>query len=400
VRPDDRRGDAVVAIILGGLSAFGPLSTDLYLPGLPALTQDLGASVSAGQLTLTACLFGIAAGQLLVGPVSDSLGRRGPLLAGLVGYVATSAGCALAPSIGALITLRFLQGFAGGVGVVIATAIVRDLYSGNAAARIFARRLLVTGVAPIVAPLIGGQLLRLTSWRGLFVFLVGIGLVLLLVGMLGVGETLPPERRRRGGLGDALRTFARLARERAFVAHGLIFSLAFAAGFAYIAASPFVLENIYGVSAQLFGVLFALNVASFIAVAQVSVRAVERFGPARLLRVGVVAAAVAGLWVLAVVAAHGGLALLLPGLFVVFAANGLVVPNAMALALAEQQQSAGSASALLGLGQFGFAALVAPLVGVAGSASALPMGLMIAALTVAALAVSIAAAGRPYLNAT
>jgi DHA1 family bicyclomycin/chloramphenicol resistance-like MFS transporter len=388
-----------VALILGGLSAFGPLSTDLYLPALPALTGDLGASVSAGQLTLTACLIGIAVGQLVIGPVSDARGRRGPLLAGLIGYVAASAGCALVPSIGALILLRVLQGFAGGVGVVIATAIVRDLYSGAAAARIFARRLAVTGVAPILAPLIGGQLLRLTSWRGLFLFLVGVGMVLLAIGILGVGESLPAERRRRGGFPAALRSFGHLVRDREFIAHGVIFSLAFAAGFAYIAASPFVLEDIYGVSPQFFGILFGLNVLAFVVVSQVSGDLVGRLGPALLLRIGVTAAAAAGTWVLLVVATRGGLPLLLPGLLVLFAANGLIVPNALALALADQERVAGSASALLGLGQFGFAAVVAPLVGVAGSGSALPMGVVIAALTLTALAVDLAS-GRRVLSAS
>ena len=166
-------------LILGGLSAFGPLSIDMYLPGLPHLTHDLGATPSTGQLTLTACVLGLALGQLLAGPLSDNLGRRRPLLVGLAAYAVTSAVCALAPTVSALIALRFLQGLAGAAGIVIARAVVRDLYRGEAAARMFALLMLVLGIAPVFAPLIGGQALRVMSWRGIFVVLAGIGLVLL-----------------------------------------------------------------------------------------------------------------------------------------------------------------------------------------------------------------------------
>jgi MFS transporter, DHA1 family, multidrug resistance protein len=167
-------------VILGGLSAFGPLSMDMYLPGLPALTKDLGASASTGQLTLTGCMLGIAVGQLFTGPLSDTLGRRRPLLAGLVGYVLASLACAVAPSILTLIVLRFIQGTLGGAGVVIARAIVRDIFSGAEAARVFALLMAVMGVAPVFAPLVGGQALAITSWRGIFVVLAAIGIPLLL----------------------------------------------------------------------------------------------------------------------------------------------------------------------------------------------------------------------------
>lgn len=179
-------------MILGALSAFGPLSMDMYLPGLPALTRDLGASASTGQLTLTGCMLGLAAGQLFTGPLSDSLGRRRPLVAGLVGYIAASLACALAPSIWALIGLRFVQGAVGGAGVVIARAIVRDLFAGDVAARVFALLMAVMGVAPVFAPLVGGQVLAFTTWRGIFVLLAGIGVPLLLVTLLWLPETLPP----------------------------------------------------------------------------------------------------------------------------------------------------------------------------------------------------------------
>ena len=235
-------------MILGGLSAFGPLSMDMYLPGLPALTKDLGASASTGQLTLTGCMLGIAVGQLFTGPLSDTLGRRRPLLAGLVGYVLASLACAVAPSIWTLVALRFIQGTLGGAGVVIARAIVRDIFSGAEAARIFALLMAVMGVAPVFAPLVGGQALAVTSWRGIFVVLAAIGIPLLLATFVWLPETLAPERRRSGGLRVTLRTFGRLLTDRSFIVPAGSFGLAAAVLFAYIAGSSFVLEDIYAVS--------------------------------------------------------------------------------------------------------------------------------------------------------
>jgi DHA1 family bicyclomycin/chloramphenicol resistance-like MFS transporter len=390
VRPGGTPRDAVAVLILGGLSAFGPLSTDLYLPGLPALTRDLGASASTGQLTLTTCLLGMAAGQLLGGPVSDVLGRRPPLLAGLCAYVAASVACALAPSIGLLVALRFLQGCAGGVGIVIATAVVRDLYDVAAGTRIFALLLLISGAAPIIAPTLGAEVLRYTSWHGVFVLLAGIGGALLVLTTVGLRESLPPERRHERGLAVGARTFGRLLGDRSFAPHAATVGLAFAAAFAYIAASPFVLEDIHGMSPQLFGALFAVNAGSFVVTAQLSGHLVRRVGPGPLLTAGVTAAGVAGAWVLVAVVTHAAVAVLLVGLALLMAGNGLVMPNATALALAGQGRAAGSAAALLGLGRFGFAAAIAPLVGVAGPRSALPMGIVIATFALSAVAVHLA----------
>ena len=376
-------------LILGALSAFGPLSMDMYLPGLPSLTRDLGASASTGQLTLTGCMLGIAAGQLFTGPLSDSMGRRRPLLAGLFGYIAASLACAVAPSIGVLIVLRFIQGTVGGAGVVIARAIVRDLFRGDAAARVFALLMAVTGVAPVLAPLVGGQVLAITSWRGIFVVLAAIGVPLLLAALLWLPETLPPERRHRGGLDATSRTFRRLLSDRSFVVPATSFSLACAAMFAYIAGASFVLEGVYGVSPQIFSVVFAVNSAGLIAMSQVGRRLVGRLGPSALLRYGLFGVAFGSTGVLTVTVAHAGLAPLLIFLFVILCFCGFVYPNATAVSLADQEGALGSASALLGMGQFGTGALIAPLVGVAGSDDALPMAIVIGVCGLSALAVNL-----------
>jgi MFS transporter, DHA1 family, multidrug resistance protein len=386
-----RRPGLRLTLILGALSAFGPLSMDMYLPGLPSLTRDLGASASTGQLTLTGCMLGLAGGQLLAGPLSDSLGRRRPLLAGLVGFIGASLACAAAPSIGILIALRFIQGSLGGAGVVIARAVVRDLFRGTAAARVFALLMLVTGVAPVFAPLVGGQLLAITSWRGIFIVLAAIGVPLLVGTVLWLPETLPPQRRHGGGLG----TTRRLLSDRSFMPPAVAFSLAFAAMFAYIAGASFVLEDVFGVSPQVFSVVFAMNSVGLIAASQIGGRIVGRVGAPALLRVGVFGVAAGSIGVLVVTIAHAGLAPLLIGLFVILSSNGIVFPNGTAAALADQEGALGSASALLGMGQFGIGALIAPIVGVGGAHDALPMGIVIGVCGVSSLAVNLVFGPRP-----
>ena len=384
-----------LTLILGALSAFGPLSMDMYLPGLPSLTRDLGASASTGQLTLTGCMLGLAGGQLLAGPLSDSLGRRRPLLAGLAGYIAASLACAAAPSIGILVVLRFIQGTLGGAGVVIARAVVRDLFRGAAAARVFALLMLVTGVAPVFAPLVGGQLLAVTSWRGIFIVLAAIGVPLLVGTVLWLPETLPPDRRHGGGLGTTLHTFRRLLSDRSFMPPAVAFSLAFAAMFAYIAGASFVLEDVFGVSPQLFSVVFAVNSAGLIAASQIGGRIVGRVGAPALLRFGVFGVALGSAVVLVVTIAHAGLAALLIGLFVILSSNGIVFPNGTAAALADQEGALGSASALLGMGQFGIGALIAPIVGVGGAHDVLPMAIVIGVAGVSSLGVNLAFGPAP-----
>jgi len=382
-------------LLLGALSAFGPLCIDMYLPGLPELRDDLGSSASLVGLTLSGCLAGLALGQLVAGPLSDARGRRAVILAGLGAFVLASVLCALAPSVWTLIALRVAQGFAGAAGIVAARATVRDRYAGAQAAHVFSLLLLVNGLAPILAPILGGQLLLVTSWRGIFLVLAAIGAVLLLACALRLPESLPPERRRTGGLRDVRRAFSMLVRDRAFVAHALSCGLAFAAMFAYISGSPFVLQEVYGVSAQEFSLLFALNAVGLVAAGRANSLLLRRHGPGRLLRAGLLLQGAGGCALLVVVATDVvGLAGVVPCLFVVVACIGLVLPNATALAMADFPQDAGSAAGLLGVLQYAIGAAAAPLVGLAGDDTAVPMGLVIAVLTVLASVALASAPGR------
>jgi DHA1 family bicyclomycin/chloramphenicol resistance-like MFS transporter len=375
-----------LVLLLGSLSAFGPLSMDMYLPGLPSMARDLSAPAWAAQLTITASMVGLAGGQLVAGPISDALGRRRPLLAGLAAYMAASLLCAMAPTIWLLLLFRVIQGAAGAAGIVIARAIVRDLHTGVAAARTFALLMLVNGLAPILAPLIGGELLHVTDWRGIFVVLAAIGALLLLAAWAMLAETLAPAARHGGGIAATLRIFRGLVGDREYIGYALAMGLAFGAMAAYIGGSPFVLQDIYGVSPQVFSLLFALNAGGIVVASQVGRALVDRLGPRALLNAGVSMSALGGLGVLASVLLDIGLIALLPSFFVLVASIGLVFPNATALALADHPRTAGSASAGLGLSQFAIGALAAPLAGVGGSHTALPMAIVTATLPVAGLA--------------
>lgn len=374
-----------LVVVLGALSAFGPLSIDFYLPGLPRLTDDFDASASAGQATLTACLLGLAVGQLVVGPLSDRFGRRPPLFAGLVVYFAASLACAAAPDIWVLVGLRLVQGLSGSAGIVIARAVVRDLVSGVEAARLFSILMAVIGVVPILAPILGGAFLHVTSWRGLFVILAAVDAAILCAAWRWLPETLPAERRRQPGRAGT--GFLELLSDRFFAAYAVVLGLSFASMFSYIAGSSFVLEDIHGVSAQAYGVVFGLNALGIVAASQINHALVGRRSPQQLLAAGVACQAAAGVSVLVVVLVGGiGLPGLLPCLFVGVASMGLVIPNATALALTDYPHAAGKASALLGMLQFAFGALAAPLVGIAGRETAVPMALLMAAFGTGALA--------------
>jgi DHA1 family bicyclomycin/chloramphenicol resistance-like MFS transporter len=298
----------------------------------------------------------------------------------------TSLLCAMAPTIWVLLALRLVQGAAGAAGIVIARAIVRDLHSGVAAARFFAMLMLVAGLAPILAPLLGGQLLHVTDWRGVFVVLAGIGGALLLAAWWALPDTLAPADRHGGGLQATLGVFGALVHDRAFMGYTLAMGLSFGAMATYISGSPFVLEDIHGVSPQLFSVIFALNAGGLVVASQVGRATVARAGPRRLLVIGTAASAIGGVGVLTAVVFDLGLAALLPSFFLIVASLGLVLPNSAALALADHPRTAGSASALLGLSQFAIGAAAAPLAGVGGSDTALPLAIVAATLSVSGLA--------------
>jgi MFS transporter, DHA1 family, multidrug resistance protein len=385
----DRAGTVRLVVILGGLAAFAPLSFDMYLPAFPELATDFGTSASAIQLTLTSCLVGVAVGQLVFGSLSDARGRRGPLLVGLVVYTVASALCALAPDAPTLAGLRFVQGFAAGAAVVASRAVVRDLHSGTAAARFFSSLMLVNGLAPVLAPSIGSAVLEVTTWEGIFLVLAGTGVLLVGAVALGLPETLPRERRREAGLRRVLAGFGEPLRDRWFVGHALALGLAVSGVFAYIAGSSFVLQDVYGLSPRQFGLVFGINGLGILVCGQLNRLLLRWTEPRRILLAGLGASAVAGVGVLTAIAADAPLGLVLAPLFVGVATIGFVMPNATALALTNHPHVAGSASALIGTTQFAIAAVVAPLVGIAGRDTALPLGIALAVLGTAALVTGI-----------
>jgi DHA1 family bicyclomycin/chloramphenicol resistance-like MFS transporter len=358
------------------LSTFGPISLDLYLPSLPQLADDLGAGASAAQLSITGCLLGLAVGQLVAGPLSDRFGRRRPLVIGLVCYALASAACGFAPSIAMLLLLRLIQGLSGAAGLVIARAVARDLYSGRLLVIFFSRLILISGLAPVIAPVLGGQLSRVMSWRGIFFVLAAFGLVLLLAGLFGLPETLPVDRRTVGGIRTTLRGFGTLLRDRFFVGAAVSSGLVGASMFAYIAGATFVLQRIYGLSAQGFSFVFGVNSLGIMAMGQLGGRLSRRWSAPRVLALGLLLNLLGASAVAATVLTRLGLPFLLPSLLVMVSAVGLVFPTATALALADYPDQAGTASSLLGLGQYIAGAAAAPLVGIAGTQTAVPLGLV------------------------
>jgi DHA1 family bicyclomycin/chloramphenicol resistance-like MFS transporter len=374
-------------LVLSALTILGPFAIDMYLPGLPALARDLHAGESASQLTLTACLAGLALGQLITGPFSDILGRRRPVLVGLAAYVASSLLCALANSIELLVAFRLLQGVAGGACVVIATAVVRDRYTGAEAAKFFSLLVLAIMISPLFAPTIGGELLHVTTWHGIFIALAAVGLAVAVAAAIGLPETLPAERRRRGSILTAPASLWRLITDRQFLSFALPACLLNGSLFAYIAGSAFVFQQVYGTSPQVYGLLFALNGLGMIVSSQLNRLLLNRFSPYRLMRFGLAVATGAGVVLLAVglSGSHVLLVLLVP-LTVLIGSFGFVAPNANALALSEHGDEAGAGSALLGSLRFVTGAVVAPLVGIAGSGTALPMVIMMVAFAFIATA--------------
>ncbi|MGW5173068.1 multidrug effflux MFS transporter [Streptomyces sp. NPDC004082] len=394
-----RRTGLLVTLVLGGLTATPPLAMDMYLPSLPEVTRSLHAPAATVQLTLTACLAGMALGQLVVGPMSDKFGRRRPLLAGLLVYIVATALCAVAPNVELLVALRLAQGLAGAAGIVIARAVVRDLYDGVAMARFFSTLMLISGVAPIVAPLIGGQILRVTDWRGVFAVLTVVGIVLTAVVWFRLPETLASEDRHSGGVGEALRSMRGLLADRVFAGYMLAGGFAFAALFAYISASPFVIQEIYGASPQTFSLLFGVNSVGLVAAGQINGKVlVGRVSLDKTLATGlavVTVSATALLLMSAGVFGDVGLAPVATALFTLMTAMGITLPNTQALALTRTRHAAGSASALLGTTSFLVGAIASPLVGIAGEHTAVPMAVVQLAAALVAIACFVALC-RPW----
>jgi DHA1 family bicyclomycin/chloramphenicol resistance-like MFS transporter len=351
--------------------------------------MELGAATSVAQLTVTACLMGLAAGQLIAGPLSDRFGRRSILLIGIVAYILTSALCAISPTIELLIAARFVQGLAGGVGIVIAQAAGRDTYTGGALIRFYGRLTVVGGFAAVVGPLLGGILNTVTDWRGLFVFLAAIGAVILVVTLLVFRETLPIEHRTRGGFAHTVRDFRTLLSDRVFVGAVLNQGFLYAALFAYLSGATFVLQDIYGLSPLGYAFAFGLNSAGFMTFGYLGGRAAERWSINGTLVVGILVAGLGGAGLLVSGLSPMPLWVVIVSLFLVASGVAMSSPPATTLALVEYPQIAGTASSLLGMVRFGFGGFAAPLVGIAGALSILPLGVV---TTVAVLL-----AGAAYL---
>jgi drug resistance transporter, Bcr/CflA subfamily len=349
--------------------ALGPATIDMYLPALPAMVDDLRAAPSLTQLTITGTLLGLAFGQLAIGPMSDAMGRRKPLLAGVTLHVASSVLCALAPNIAVLGVLRVLEGVGAAAGSVVAMAIVRDLYSGRAAATLMSRLVLVLGVAPVLAPTLGGWLLAVTSWRGVFVALAVYGLLLLPTALFLLPETLPVERRRPAGARSVVQTVGRLLRDRAYVGLVLMAGLNFAAMFAYIAGSSFVFQQEFGLDEQQYGLLFGACAVFIISASQLNAWLLRRFEPRRLVVVALVGGAVSATAVLTSALSGLGFAGIVLPLWGTLFFVGLATPNGQALAMGRHGGAAGTAAALLGAAQFGVGAAISPLVGALGNDS-------------------------------
>ena len=359
---------ARTALVLGVFVALGQLTIDMYLPALPTIATQLETTEAAVQLTLTGTLAGLAVGQLLIGPLSDALGRRGPLLAGTALHVVASLLILLAPSITVLGVLRVLQGVGAAAGFVIALAVVRDLYDGRAAATLLSRLFLVLGAAPVLAPTLGGELLRFTTWRGIFVVLAVYGVGLLVMGWFAVRETLPPPARRPLRLGSTVRTYATLLGDRSYLGLVLVAGLTIASLFSYIAGASFVYQGQFGLDQQQFGLLFGAGAVWLIGGTQLNPLVLRRFAPAVVLMATTVLGLLAGATLLVLaLTGTGGLVGVVAPLWVVLFAGGMALPNAPALALSRHGEVAGAAAALLGAVQFGIGALVSPLVGLLGN---------------------------------
>jgi MFS transporter, DHA1 family, multidrug resistance protein len=387
-RPPLRHREGVLIVVLAALTAFGPMSIDMYLPGLPTIAADLGASAADTQLTLSAFFLGFGGGQLIYGPLSDRFGRRRPLLGGLALFTVASIGCAYASSLHVLIAARFLQAIGGCAGPVIARAMVRDLYDRDRAARVLSLMILIMGIAPIVAPLVGSQILYLAGWRTIFWIIAAFGLACAIATIALLRESLPPERRTHGGAWALVTAYFEPLTHLRFIGYAASGALVYGGMFVYITGSPFVVITLFGFSPTAFSQIFALNVVGFLLGASVNSRVVMRVGVDRMLGYGVLGAAVSGA-ALAFFAATGwgGPPAILLALFAYLSAIGLVGANAMAGCLGLFPTRAGAASALAGTLQFLAGTLLSALLSALDDGTAMPMAGIIAAAGLASFAI-------------
>ena len=382
-------------VVLGLLVALGPLTIDMYLPALPKIADDLSVSSSVVQLTLTGTLAGLALGQLVVGPLSDSLGRRKPMIAGIVLHMLASLLCLFAPNIALLGIARGLQGFGAAAAMVVAIAVVGDLFKDNAAATVMSRLMLVLGVAPVLAPSLGAAVLLHASWHWVFAALVVLAGALLVMAIFALPEMLPPDHRRPLKVGGIAATYLELLRDVRFVILVLIAALGMSGLFAYIAGASFVLQGRYGLDQTAFALVFGAGAIALIGSTQCNVVLLRRFSPQQIMMWALVAASLSGGVFVALAAAHiGGLVGFVVPVWAILAAMGLVIPNAPAVALTRHPDAAGTAAAVLGAAQFGLGAAVAPVVGVLGNDEVAMAVVMSTGVVIALIALLLTGAHR------
>ena len=378
-----------IILILGALSAFAPLAIDFYLPGFPAMATAFATDEKHIQLTLAVYFGGLAIGQLIYGPLADRFGRRGPLLSGVTLFTLASFACAYAPSLEWLIGARFVQALGGCAGMVISRAVVSDKCDAVGSAKVYSQLMLVTGLAPILAPLAGGVMVGVWGWQSIFLALSVFSVMAAIAVAVGLPETLPANQPRQP-LSGSLRRYAALLSDRVYLGYALTGGISIAGMFAYIAGSPFVFIKLYGVPAEHYGWLFGSNAAGFILIAQVNARLLSKRGPAFLLSRSVWVYLLAALALLGIAALRtDALWPLLVPLFICIASLGCILPNTSACAMAGQGARAGSASALLGCIQFGVAAGAASLVGVLHDGTAMPMAMVISLCGVLAVTIAV-----------
>lgn len=359
-------------VLLGVLSAFGPLSMDMYLPALPEVASQLHTTSAAGQLTITSCIFGLAAGQIIVGPLSDRWGRKLPLLAGVGLFTLTSFLIPFTTSIWPLIILRLFQGIGGSAGQVLSRAVARDLFSGPQLGRFLGILMSINGIFPIIAPLLGGAVLSFTDWRGVFVILGAIGLILFLWTWWGLPETLPADRRTATGFA-AFTQMSELFKDRPFMGYMLSQGFVYGALYVYISGSAFAFETVFHFSPQVFSIIYAINGAGMIVATQFAARGLNDQNGRKILGGSILTAAIASTLLLFGISQWPSGLLLAGGLVIIISLVGAVNTTATTLALGNEAQHAGAASALLGLGMNAIGGLMSPVVGLFGTHSSLPM---------------------------